>query len=218
VPALRLRSIPADTDPTEDKRLTAIAKLLFRLAIFLAVTVIGGAGSAWIMAHSGTRLTTLTSGPWIAWPSSGRPDADPYTRAHTVRLGLLPLSSNVALTFHALTDGDGARLSSSCEYLIEHDGTDIAWWSLALFDDAGNLVRSPSERHAFNANTAVRESDGGYVVSLARDARPGNWLPTIGAGRMTLAWTIQDAKLMAQMDDAAVRARVLPTVRKVGCR
>jgi hypothetical protein len=204
--------------PARDQILTAFAKLLFRLAAFVAITLVGGVGSAWIMAHSGTRLTTLSTGPWTAWPASGRPDADPYTRAHTVRLGLLPLSSSISLTFHALTDNDGARLQSSCEYLVEHDGADLAWWSLALFDDAGNLVRSPSERYAFNPDTVVRESDGGVVISLARDARPGNWLPTIGAGKMTLAWTIQDSKVMGQMDDPTVRARVLPTVRKVGCR
>ena len=198
--------------------MTAFAKLLFRLAVFAAITAIGGVGSAWIMAHTGSRLTTVASGPWTVWPQSGRGDADPYTRAHTVRLGLLPLTSGVALTFHALTDADGARLQSTCEYAIESDGLDAAWWSLALFDDAGNLVRSPSERYAFNASTAVRESDGGFTIALSRDARPGNWLPTTGAGKLTLAWTVQDAKWVAQVADETARARMLPSIRKVACR
>jgi hypothetical protein len=197
---------------------TVFAKLIFRLAAFLAITILGGAGSAWIMAHSGARITTIASGPWTAWPASGRPDADPYTRAHTVRLGLLPLTGNVAMTFHALTDGDGVRLQSTCDYVIESDGPDVAWWSLVLFDDAGHLVRNPSDRYAFNTSTAVRESDGGFTIALSRDARPGNWLPSTGAGKLTLAWTIQDPKWMSQMDDPSARARLLPIIRKVACR
>jgi hypothetical protein len=208
-------------DPTSSLKaphVTRIAKFLFRFALFLAIVGVGGGGSAWIMAHSGSRLTTLSSGPWTVWPQSGRPDADPYTRAHTVRLGLLPVTSGTALTFHALTDNDGMRLQSTCEYSIESDGIDAAWWSLTLFDDAGNLVRNPSERYAFNSSTAVRESDGGITISLSRDARPGNWLPTTGAGRLTLAWTIQDQKWASQVMDDAVRARMVPGIRKVACR
>lgn len=191
--------------------------LLTRFAVFIAVALIGGIGSAWVMIHSGSRLTTATQGVWVSWPASGRPDADPYTRAHTVRLGLLPFNPTLALTFHARTDEDGGRIHSSCDYQVTLDGLDAAWWSLAVFDDSGNVIRNQAQRYAFNTTSIVREIDGRAEVVLARDARPGNWLPTAGAGNITLALMVQDPRWTQQTLEDQQRAHVLPVVRKLGC-
>ena len=106
------------------------------------------------MIEAGSRLSTRTFGPWIAWTAAGRPDADPYTRAHTARNGLLPVSSTLELTFRAKTDSRGGRLSSSCDYTIVLQDPEPAWWSLAVFDGQGRLVQNGAERHAFNNRTA----------------------------------------------------------------
>jgi hypothetical protein len=188
-----------------------------RFAVFIAIALVGGIGSAWVMIHSGSRLTTTTQGVWQSWPTSGRPDTDPYTRAHTVRLGLLPFNPSLALTYHARNDEDGGRIHSSCDYRISIDGLDAAWWSLAVFDDAGNVIRNPAQRYAYNAATLVRESDGKAEIVLARDARPGNWLPTAGAGNITLAFTVQDPRWTQQSLEDQQKLKVLPVVRKVGC-
>ena len=81
---------------------------------------------------------------------AGRPDADPYTRAHTARNGLLPVSSTLELTFRAKTDSRGGRLRSSCDYTIVLQDPEPAWWSLAVFDGQGRLIQNGAERHAFN--------------------------------------------------------------------
>jgi hypothetical protein len=62
----------------------------------------------------------------------------------------------------------------------------------------------------------MREPDGRAVIVVARDARPGNWLP-VGAGKMTLALTVQDA-VMAAAVHAGGSIKPLPTIRKIGCR
>ena len=205
--------------PAEDAASVAfLLSFLFRTAFYLALAVAGGLGSAWMMIHSGSRLTTSTAGPWVAWTMAGRTDADPYTRAHTVRLGLLPINTTMALTWHALVDGDGERMRSSCEYVVEADGLDAQWWSLAVFDETGTLIRNNAERYAYNSATALRDPDGGITVTLSRDARPGNWLPTAGAGRITLAFSVQDPKWVAASADEPARQRTLPLIRKVACR
>lgn len=201
--------------------LTLIADIfafVTRFAVFLGIAIVGGIGSAWVMMHTGSRLTVAQQGVWSTWTDAGRPDADPYTRAHNVRLALLPMNPTLAQTYHARTDEDGARLHSSCEYRIDMEGLDAAWWSLAVFDDAGQPIRNAAQRFAFNAATSVREPDGKIPIVLARDARPGNWLPTAGAGHVTLALSVQDPRWMQQSLDEGTRGgRALPAVRKVGC-
>ena len=195
-----------------------LISFFFRTALYVAIAIGGGFGSAWLMIHSGSSLTTSVSGPWVAWNQAGRPDADPYTRAHTVRLGLLPINTTLAWTWHALNDTDGERLRSSCEYVVEADQLDAQWWSLAVFDDSGNLIRNSAERYAFNSATALRDANGTIGVTLSRDARPGNWLPTAGAGRITLALTVQDPKWVTQSLEDPGHHRTLPLIRKVACR
>ena len=87
-------------------------------ALFIGIVLIGGFGSSWYMVEAGSMLTTSRVGPWVTWTAAARPDADPYTRAHYVRLGVLPLSAEYAQIYFARTDSDGRALHSSCEYEI----------------------------------------------------------------------------------------------------
>ena len=60
-----------------------IANILINLVAFGVLAIGGGLGTAWYMIEAGSRLSTRTFGPWTTWTAAGRPDADPYTRAHT---------------------------------------------------------------------------------------------------------------------------------------
>lgn len=197
--------------------LVALVSLITRFALFLAIVVLGGFGSAWVMIHSGSPVSTVAEGPWVTWPQSGRADADPYTRAHTASLGLLPLNASMALTYHARTDETGARIHSSCDYEIDFEPIEAAWWSVTVFDDSGAAIPNAAERYAFNTATAVRDADGGATIVLARDARAGNWLPTRGAGNLTLAFTVQDQRWSRTAFDKASPHKGLPTIRKARC-
>jgi hypothetical protein len=202
-----------------------IARLVKRtLALLLATAVILGAGvgSVWWIIERGSAFSTITIGPWMAWTTAGRPEADPYTRANSQRRALLPLNAAFALTFEATRDSDGKRIHSACEYALDITGLNAQWWSLAVFDDRGQLSRNPAERHTFNTHTLVRDLEGYGLVTLARDARPGNWLPTGDPGPLTLMLTVQDAQwiasVRAQSETPTDKAPPLPEIRRVGCR
>jgi hypothetical protein len=177
----------------------------------------GGLGTAWYMIEAGSRLSTRSFGPWMTWSTAGRPDADPYTRAHTVRNALLPLASTLELTFQAKADSGGKRLSPACEYAIVMEGLDTGgWWSLAAFDSQGALIQNAAERYAFTSDTVMREPDGRAVITLARDSRPGNWLPIGGSSRINLVLTVQDAAWAASASEGKIRP--LPPIQRVACR
>lgn len=193
---------------------TWILVLIGNLGLFVGIALLGGIGSSWYMIEMGSSLTTAKVGSWVSWPSAGTVGADPYTRARTIRHGSLPISGNVARTFEARTDDTGQRLQSSCDYVIEGNALHDGWWSLSVYDDQGRLIPNAADRHSFNSSTIARSGDGSFLVSLSRDARPGNWLPTAGAGRLSLMLMLLEVS--DDFDEAA--ASVLPEIRKVACR
>lgn len=197
--------------------MSLVTNALINLAVFAVLAFGGGFGTAWYMIEAGSRLSTRTFGPWTTWTTAGRPEADPYTRAHTARNGLLPVSSTLELTFRAKTDSGGSRLTSTCDYLVVLQDVEPAWWSLAVFDGQGKLVQNGAERYAFNHQTAMREPDGRIAIVVARDARSGNWLPSGRSGRIVLVLTIQDAGFAASVHDSG-QTKPLPEIRRATCR
>jgi hypothetical protein len=184
---------------------------------FIGVVLSLGLGTSWYMIDVGTPLTTVREGPWVSWTSAGRADADPYTRAHFARLGTLQLTAEMTLTYTAFTDSEGRRLHSSCDYSVEGREPAASWWSLTVFDDRGELIANQAQRYAFTSQSIAMRPDGTFVVSLARDARPGNWLPTGGAGRLALVFTTLDASapLLAKPTEDH---KSLPEIRRIQCR
>ena len=62
-----------------------------------------------------------------------------------------------------------------------------------MFNDRGELIANPAQRYAFTSQSIALRPDGTFAVALAREASPGNWLPTGGAGRLALMFTTFDA-------------------------
>jgi hypothetical protein len=158
-----------------------IARLLSvmaRLALFLGTALLTGLGSAYYVMDNGNSLMVTRSGPWALWTAAGRPDADPYTRAHFIRLGALPLGAPNAHYFMAVTDSSGAPLYGDCDYEITGPGPEAAWWSLALYDHDGLLKANDFDRYAIASPGVLRDTVGNIVIRIASDVRSGNWLPT----------------------------------------
>jgi hypothetical protein len=147
----------------------------------------------------------------------GRDFADPYTKAHIANSGKLRIASNSAGVFEARTDDLGARLHSSCNYVIEGSNMSGMWWSLAVFDSRGRLIANDANRYTFTADTVAPNPNGSFIVTLGRDARPGNWLPTSGAGRLVLVLTILDPSTGLSDEARAERNKLLPVIRREGC-
>ncbi|MEQ1696280.1 MAG: DUF1214 domain-containing protein [Hyphomicrobiaceae bacterium] len=195
--------------------LTASARVI-EAAIVATIILAGGLGSSWYMVEAGSRLTTAKLGPWISWTAAARPDADPYTRAHFVKAGTLPVSAQIQRTLVARTDQNGDRLHSSCEYIVEGALPKVEWWSLAIFDERGRLIPNEADRYTFTGQTVALAHAGNFAVTLAREARPGNWLPTGGAGRLALVLNIAENR--TPDSTAKINAAQMPTIRKIKCR
>ena len=125
------------------------------------------------------------------------------------------VSSSLAYTYQATADSDGQSLYSSCDYAVEGEEPRVAFWTLAVFDEAGQLIPNPAERYAFNSASVMRPANGGIDIRLARNARPGNWLPTGGAGRISLVFTLEEPRATGTDES---RSPPLPSIRRIACR
>lgn len=197
-------------------RLTSAVLTAGGTILLLFASVVAGWASAWYMVDAGSRLTTSTIGPWVSWGALARPDADPYTRAHLARAGSLHLNANIASTWQARADNNGQRLHSSCDYAIT-GSLDASWWSLSVFDDRGRLISNAAERYGYTSDTIALGADGRFSITLGRDARPGNWVPTGGAGRLAIMLTMQDRRSALSEDGQGATMR-MPEIRRLVCR
>jgi hypothetical protein len=192
-----------------------LRRLLVNLVLFALVAGGLGYGTAWTMMEHDSRVSTRRYGPWLEWSSLGRTDADPYARAHIARRGMLPLASSYETRYLANTDSSGGALTSSCEYAIMIDLAQNSFWSIAAYSSKGSLVPNAAERYAFNSWTAMRETDGKAMVTLARDARPGNWLPIGGGSQINIVLTVANA---VDGGNAPAQPKPLPEITRQGCR
>ncbi|MCB1547704.1 MAG: DUF1214 domain-containing protein [Hyphomicrobiaceae bacterium] len=193
-------------------------RLIAQTALVLVLAVALGLGSAIYMIDRGSRLTTEQQGPWRSWANAGRPEADSYTRGHAIRAGWLMMTSRLARYYEARTDSSGSGLRTDCDYVVEGSDPGGTWWSLAVFDRKGHLQRNAAGRYAFNSSSVMREPSGNFQITIARDARPGNWLPTGRTGAFLLQLTVLDPVGTASDRAKAGRKIELPRVRRTTCR
>ncbi len=187
-------------------------------ALFIGIVLIGGIGSHWYMVHAGSAFSVTRIGPWESWSNAARYNTDPYTRAHFARLGILPSSADISRTYVARTDSIGEELYSSCDYTIEGHDFAARWWAITVFDSDGALIPNPAGRHAFSRETVAIGPDGRFIISLARDARSGNWLPTGGAGGLTVMLVLQDGNISVAENRRRQHEEALPQIARVKCR
>lgn len=198
----------------------AAGRRVFNLVLVcaaLTIAVATGVQTSRALISHGSPFSTTAYGPWMRWTSAGRADADPYTRAHLMKTGMLRFSSDSAATYEANSDTQGAYLHSSCDYVLEGPYANGEWWSIAVFDSGGNMIANDAQRYAFTSDTVAANPDGAYIVTLGRDARPGNWLPTGGAGRIIVVFTLLDPATGISDTERAERYKLLPEIRRENC-
>lgn len=187
-------------------------RLLAHLLVAIAVALATGFGTAWWMLSAGPPFGAVHRGAWVTWPEAGRGEADPYFRAVLARRGVAPLGSGEGLTFVAAQDDAGAVLDGGCTYRIEGTAPPARLWTLTASDTDGRSFVNPAGRVGFHSREILRREDGSFVITLARNVQPGNWLPAAG-GPILLTLRLYDTPL----SESGVEDAILPAVTRVSC-
>jgi len=170
-------------------------RLLFGTLFGLAVAALVGLGLTYVALSRGVSFGGLTIESWTARPKTGTVDADPYARAEIARTGRLPVALGDGVMFVAREDDGGKRLDGRCEVAITGVTPAARFWTVTLYNPEGALVPNSINRYAFTSQEIVRRGDGSFEIVVAPRATPGNWLPTGGVERYTLALRFYDTAI-----------------------
>jgi hypothetical protein len=193
-----------------------VARLIKLFSTLLAGLLLG-LGLTYFTTTTQPLLGAVRSGVWTAWPSSGSPEPDPYSKAVFAREGRIPLAAASGLRFLATRDEDGAALVGSCSYQLGGPTPPAQFWTLTLLGPDGFVPPQAPERRGFTSAELLRAGDGSFTIDVAAQARPGNWLPVSGEGRFTLMLSFYETPLSTAIQTGSP-APPLPTIVKTSCR
>lgn len=187
-----------------------ILYLLYSAAIALGL----GFGLSYYALTDGRLVGARQVGPWLAWPETGGPHPDPYTRAYLARQGILPLGSSEGLQLVAETDSDGQALERSCTYIIDGKTPTATMWTLAAIDDEGRNIAATEALPYLDSMHLSRASDGSAEIAIGPDLAPGDWLEIGGTGHYWLVLSLYDTTIGAGTDWSTVE---MPSITRDRC-
>ncbi|HEY8565900.1 MAG TPA: DUF1214 domain-containing protein [Beijerinckiaceae bacterium] len=193
------------------RRTSTATLILYALAVGAGL----GLSSAYLLVRRDFPIGGVRAGPWVAWPRVGSREADPYARAIVARRGEVPLGVGEGLAFTAATDSAGQPLTATCEYRIGSVTPPARYWTLTLYDQTGRPALGDLGRAGFTSGEIMREADGRFAITLARDPAPGNWLRQPAAGPVRLVLRLYDTPVAA--GSAALDAASLPAIERGVC-
>ena len=170
-------------------------RLLLGSLFAFVVAALVGLGATYFALSRGAAFGALSIGSWTAWPKSGTVDADPYARATIARTGQLPMALGDGVSFSAQADDSGRALDGRCNVAVTGITPAARFWTLTLYNVAGDLVANSVGRYGFTSEEIVRNADGSFAIDVAPRASPGNWLPTGGVERYELVLRFYDTAI-----------------------
>jgi hypothetical protein len=184
------------------------------LIVGLAGTILGFLITYRVLQR-GPIFDVVSAGPWTTVPKTGSLDIDPYSQAIEARSAELPLGTAEGLTFIARTDSSGAALQPHCDYGVSGSVPATRYWTLTLVTPRGFLIDNPAKRFGFTSAELVRAADGTFDITVARQARPGNWLPLGKPQPFVLMLRLYDTLL--DFGTSRVDASAMPKIAKSRC-
>jgi len=143
--------------------------------------------SAVLMVRTiGTGLSAMSAqnGNWVTNVSTGSADAGIMLKA-TVAVGGLLASTRENSMYYRLNSVAGEILRLNCRYRIEGDDYDADWWSITAYGWDNYLIPNRLKRYSFNNENILRREDGSWVIHVAANEQPENWLPVGPSGAPT---------------------------------
>lgn len=187
------------------------------LPIFLslAIALFGGIYVTDEVTRNFDGFGVLELDGWIAHPSAGSRDADPYARARAARTGRIALGSAEGLAFIAKSDSDGQPINAGCSYIISGKTAAARAWTLRVTDDQlATIARDGDDAYQIHSGNVLRDQDGVLEINASSTPSPGNWLPFGGIGDRYFVLTLYDTGVASTTGVSNFR---MPTISRVRC-
>jgi hypothetical protein len=195
--------------------LLAAAGLLGKYLSAAAAGIALGLVITWLVIDRKKGFGAIEAGPWISFSRIGTTDIEPYSRAILAYYGQTPLSESEAISFVAYGDSSGTDFNADCDYAVSGEMPLARYWTLTLYSPEGALIANPANRYGFTSSEILRNASGRFQITIARHARPGNWLPSGDAARFVLVLRLYETTLSAA--SGTIDAKAMPLVVKGPC-
>lgn len=186
-------------------------RYLLHLLLFFGLAGAIGLGLTGVAVNRNLMFGEVRIGAWVAFPSIGTANPDPYARASIARRGRIPLALGDGIEFQAMQDSSGDALSGSCSYEIQGGSIPARYWTMAV--QSASLATSPG-RNALTSVELLRQENGNFSISAAASARPANWIATPRNAPFTLVLRLYDTPLSSRSVGANT---VFPRITKGDC-
>ncbi len=183
--------------------------------VYISVIAVGvGLGLSYYALTDGRLVGARQIGPWLAWPDTGGPNPDPYTRAYLARQGMLQLGASEGLQFTAETDSDDQALERACTYVIDGKTPTAAMWTLVAVDEAGRNIATSKDLIYLDSMNLSRAADGSATIAVGPALSPGDWLEIGGHGPFRLVLSLYDTPIVGGLDWTNTE---MPSITRVRC-
>ncbi len=187
----------------------------FLVAIALAIAFGGGIWSTRLALDATVGFGAIRLGPWEAFPEAQTAEADPYAKSHRANAGKLIYATAEGLSFTAMTDDGGGRLTANCTYRLTGQTPTARFWTLFATGQSGLPPSADADLPlALNSRMVLREPDGSLDITISANARPGNWLAVATPGPFRLTLTLLDTPAAGS---SGLIDLAMPGIRKIGC-
>lgn len=182
------------------------------------VIVLGIAGGIlsipWLL-NSQHAIGSVSLGAWVTWPDQGTEKIDPYSLAVINNNGDIPLGAGEGVLFKALTDSNGLRLMSSCQYVIGSTVPSARYWTMTFHKADGKTMITTLERKGFTSTEIIRDENGEFEIYASSAPHYGNWMQLDGKGNFEIFLRLYD--LPASFNVSTMKTGALPEIIRKGC-
>lgn len=215
----------SETDWYDDKQPIVLRPYrshpLRKLAAVCLVIVLAsllGISSAYLIIEREQPLNSVSIGPWRAYPKAGTDEADPYSVAIYTRGAVVPLASGEGLALVAREDDVGHLLDPTCIYRLSGQTPTSRLWTMTAVDGHGQLVETLAGRAHLVSSNLLRNPDGTFEITAARNPHSGNWLPLAASAHasdgLRFVLRLYDAPVTTGASLDGVR---VPQIERLGC-
>ena len=189
---------------------------VFRAIFVVLVGIALGLWATYLSVESGLGFDKISAGPWVAYPKSGTPDADPYVRANISRSGQIPLGVAEGISLIAQTDSAGGELLANCAYVVRGLVPQARFWTIGVVTPKGQLMENAAHRYGFTSEEILWDDRDHFEIQVSSTARSKNWLAMPQSGRFAVMMRLYETSLSTNRK--SITEQSMPMIDKVSCR
>ncbi len=161
-------------------------KKFFLYTVFvLTAIIVGGSVALYRITHPDESIATIVNGSWMAHRTMDL-GKDKLFTAQIAVATLYALNPSEVIYMVAEKDAEGNKLSAEHDYIISGNKNHLnaRYWSVTVYADDYFLIPNEMKKYSFNKFNTVCDDTGNFNITISKNKKSGNWIPSKNEGQM----------------------------------